>query len=29
MVISAQMRLGGFYGAVTRRIAALPVGRRR
>ena len=26
MVISAQMRLGGFYGAVTRRIAALPVG---
>ena len=24
MVISAQMRLGGFYGAVTRRIAALP-----
>jgi Na+/H+ antiporter NhaD/arsenite permease-like protein len=26
MVISAQMRLGGFYGAVTRRIAALPLG---
>ena len=26
MVISAQMRLGGFYGAVTRRIAALRVG---
>lgn len=26
MVISAQMRLGGFYSAVTRRIAALPVG---
>lgn len=25
MVISAQMRLGGFYSAVTRRIAALPV----
>ena len=25
MVISAQMRLGGFYGAVTRRIAALPL----
>jgi Na+/H+ antiporter NhaD/arsenite permease-like protein len=25
MVISAQMRLGGFYGWVTRRIAALPV----
>lgn len=25
MVISAQMRLGGFYGAVTRRIAALPI----
>ncbi|MBI5257500.1 MAG: anion transporter [Burkholderiales bacterium] len=24
MVISAQMRLGGFYGAVTRHIAALP-----
>jgi len=26
MVISAQMRLGGFYAWVTRRIAALPVG---
>ncbi len=26
MVISAQMRLGGFYDAVTRRIAALRVG---
>jgi Na+/H+ antiporter NhaD/arsenite permease-like protein len=26
MVISAQMRLGGFYGYVTRRVAALPVG---
>ncbi|MEX8492389.1 SLC13 family permease [Sphaerotilus sp.] len=26
MVLSAQMRLGGFYSAVTRRIAALPVG---
>ncbi len=26
MVISAQMRLGGFYDAVTRRIAALPLG---
>jgi Na+/H+ antiporter NhaD/arsenite permease-like protein len=26
MVISAQMRLGGFYGAVTRRIATLQVG---
>jgi Na+/H+ antiporter NhaD/arsenite permease-like protein len=26
MVISAQMRLGGFYSAVTRRIAALQVG---
>jgi Na+/H+ antiporter NhaD/arsenite permease-like protein len=25
MVVSAQMRLGGFYAAVTRRIAALPV----
>jgi len=25
MVISAQMRLGGFYSAVTRRMAALPV----
>lgn len=27
MVVSAQMRLGGFYNAVTRRVAALPVGR--
>lgn len=26
MVISAQMRLGGFYGALTRRIAAMPLG---
>jgi len=26
MVISAQMRLGGFYSAVTRRMAGLPVG---
>jgi Na+/H+ antiporter NhaD/arsenite permease-like protein len=26
MVISAQMRLGGFYSFVTRRIAALPLG---
>jgi Na+/H+ antiporter NhaD/arsenite permease-like protein len=26
MVISAQIRLGGFYGVVTRRIAALPLG---
>lgn len=26
MVISAQMRLGGFYDAVTRRLDALPVG---
>ena len=26
MVISAQMRLGGFYSALTRRIAALPLG---
>jgi Na+/H+ antiporter NhaD/arsenite permease-like protein len=25
MVVSAQMRLGGFYGAVTRRLAALPL----
>jgi Na+/H+ antiporter NhaD/arsenite permease-like protein len=25
MVISAQMRLGGFYAAVTRRVAALPL----
>ncbi len=27
MVVSAQMRLGGFYTAVTRRVAALPVSR--
>jgi len=27
MVISAQMRLGGFYTAVTRQVAALPLGR--
>jgi Na+/H+ antiporter NhaD/arsenite permease-like protein len=26
MVVSAQMRLGGFYGAVTRRLTALPLG---
>ena len=26
MVISAQMRLGGFYSAVTRRMALLPLG---
>jgi len=26
MVVSAQMRLGGFYTAVTRRVAALPLG---
>lgn len=26
MVISAQMRLGGFYAWVTRRVAALPLG---
>jgi Na+/H+ antiporter NhaD/arsenite permease-like protein len=25
MVVSSQLRLGGFYGAVTRRIAAAPV----
>ncbi|MFO1330692.1 MAG: anion transporter [Rubrivivax sp.] len=25
MVISAQMRLGGFYAAVTRRVASLPI----
>jgi Na+/H+ antiporter NhaD/arsenite permease-like protein len=25
MVVSAQMRLGGFYGAVTRRLADLPL----
>jgi Na+/H+ antiporter NhaD/arsenite permease-like protein len=28
MVISAQMRLGGFYAAVTRRLAAAPVSAR-
>ena len=27
MVVSAQMRLGGFYTAVTRRVAALPLTR--
>ena len=27
MVVSAQMRLGGFYRAVTRRVAALPLPR--
>ena len=27
MVVSAQMRLGGFYTAVTRRVAALPLPR--
>jgi len=27
MVVSAQMRLGGFYTAVTRGVGALPVGR--
>jgi Na+/H+ antiporter NhaD/arsenite permease-like protein len=27
MVVSAQMRLGGFYTAVTRWVAALPLGR--
>lgn len=27
MVVSAQMRLGGFYHAVTLRVAALPLGR--
>jgi len=26
MVVSAQMRLGGFYTAATRRVAALPLG---
>ena len=29
MVVSAQMRLGGFYDAVTRRLAALPLAPRR
>jgi Na+/H+ antiporter NhaD/arsenite permease-like protein len=28
MVVSAQMRLGGFYTAVTRRVGALPLSRR-
>ncbi|WP_425260570.1 anion transporter [Rubrivivax sp. RP6-9] len=28
MVLSAQMRLGGFYTAVTQRVAALPLSRR-
>lgn len=27
MVVSAQMRLGGFYTAVTRQVTALPLGR--
>ena len=27
MVVSAQMRLGGFYVAVTERVASLPLGR--
>jgi Na+/H+ antiporter NhaD/arsenite permease-like protein len=27
MVVSAQLRLGGFYTAVTRRVAALPLSR--
>ncbi len=27
MVVSAQMRLGGFYGAVTRQVGALPLSR--
>ena len=27
MMVSAQMRLGGFYTAVTRRVATLPLGR--
>jgi Na+/H+ antiporter NhaD/arsenite permease-like protein len=27
MVISAQMRLGGFYGAVTRHVGAMPLSR--
>ncbi|HMO48776.1 MAG TPA: SLC13 family permease [Rubrivivax sp.] len=27
MLLSAQMRLGGFYGAVTRGVAALPLSR--
>lgn len=29
MVLSAQMRLGGFYTAVTQRVAALPVAPQR
>ena len=28
MVVSAQMRLGGFYSEVTRRVVALPLGER-
>lgn len=28
MVISAQMRLGGFYSAITRRVASAPVSER-
>lgn len=28
MVVSAQMRLGGFYTAITRRVAALPLSER-
>ena len=28
MVVSAQMRLGGFYGAVTRRVGTLPLSRK-
>ncbi len=27
MVVSAQMRLGGFYGAVTQRVGAMPLSR--
>ena len=27
MVVSAQMRLGGFYTAITRQVAGLPLGR--
>lgn len=27
MVVSAQMRLGGFYGAVTRRVGVMPLSR--
>ncbi len=29
MVVSAQMRLGGFYGAVTRRVGEMPLSRSR